>query len=369
MNKIILLSHLGYQNDMELAAAVDGIDVIVGGHTHTYLANGVPGKDGDIPLGPYPTVVTSPGGSPVLVVTDYTLAKYLGRLDVTFDADGKPTSWKGEPILLDAKITQDPALLAEAGVLDQPLKALREEETGTASQELVGDKNICRFAECSMGNLITDAMLWKGASQGIQVALINGGGIRAGIPAGTVTLGGVLTVLPYGNTLATFELKGSDLLAALEHSVSRAENPANEGTGRFLQVAGLRFSWNPQQPEGKRIIKAEVRSESGTFLPLDPQKTYKVAANDYLRKGGDGYEMFNTQAVNPYDFGPTLSDVVAEYIKTHSPVAPRLENRITRGDLLGSLLGGNLVRWLILGAVLLTFLVISLWIYRRNRTA
>jgi len=325
INKIILLSHAGFGRDKDVAAAVDGVDVIVGGHTHTYLSN-----TSEKAEGPYPTVVNSPNGDPVLIVTAEALGKYLGRLDVTFDANGLPTAWQGEPILLDASVAEDADILAEVNSLYAPLEALQNQLVGSASVDINGERSTCRFEECNMGNLITDAIIWATAAEGTQIAFQNGGGIRASISAGDVSLGNVLEVLPFGNTIATFELKGEYVWAALENGVSRAENPENEGTGRFAQVAGLRFTWNPNQPAGSRVISADVKNADGTYSPLDMNAMYKVAANNFIRTGGDDYSMFAEQAVNAYDFGPTLATAVADYITTFSPVAPAVEGHITK---------------------------------------
>ena len=325
INKIILLSHAGFGRDKDVAAAVDGVDVIVGGHTHTYLSSVDEGAEG-----PYPTVVNSPSGDPVLIVTAEALGKYLGRLDVTFDANGLPTAWQGEPILLDASVAEDADILAEVNSLYAPLEALQNQLVGSASVDINGERSSCRFEECSMGNLITDAIIWATAAEGTQIAFHNGGGTRASISAGNVSLGNVLEVLPFGNTIATFELKGEYVWAALENGVSRAENPENEGTGRFSQVGGLRFTWNPNQPAGSRVISADVKNADGTYTPLDMNAMYKVAANNFIRTGGDDYSMFDEQAVNAYDFGPTLATAVADYITTFSPVAPAVEGRITK---------------------------------------
>lgn len=331
INKIILVCHEGYEPDQALAAAVDGIDVIVGGHSHSYLSSKPPDQDTDKALGPYPTVVKSPNGDPVLIVQAMAYGKYLGRLDVTFDEKGVPTKWDGAPILLDASVAPDPKIAEEVAKMDAPLQELRNKVIGQASVDLNNKDNECRFGECNIGDLITDAMLASQKKEGVQVALLNGGGIRASIPAGDVTLGHVLTVLPFGNTIAVFGLKGSDLAAALENGVSRAENPGNEGTGRFPQVAGMTYVWNPDAPVGSRIVKAEIKQADGTYKPLDPNATYKVATLDFTRQGGDGYAVFQDNAIDPYDFGPTLSDVVAAYIGAHSPVAPAIEGRITKG--------------------------------------
>jgi 5'-nucleotidase/UDP-sugar diphosphatase len=157
---------------------------------------------------------------------------------------------------------------------------------------------------------------------------MNGGGIRASIAAGDVSLGDVLEVLPFGNMIATFELKGADVWAALENGVSRAENPENEGTGRFPQVAGLRFTWNPDLPVGSRVASVEVKNPDGSYSPIDLNATYKLAANDFMRGGGDDYSVFAEKAINPYDFGPNLDEAVANYITAQSPVAPTVEGRI-----------------------------------------
>ncbi len=320
---IIVLSHLGYMADQSLASQVDGVDIIVGGHTHTFLSN-----TSDKAKGPYPTVVQAPNGNPVLIVQDGAYGKFLGFLKVTFSPDGVAQSWDGEPILLDASVEQDPEVLARVEALAEPLNELRQKVIGETAVDLNGEREVCRFAECTMGNLVTDAILWATQAQGVQIALQNGGGIRASIPAGPVTVGQVLEVLPFGNTIATFEIKGSDLLAALENGVSRADNPENEGTGRFLQVAGLRYTWDPSKPVGERIVSVEVRNEDGSWSPLDPDAVYKVAANNFIRNGGDEYSVFAEKAMNAYDFGPLLADVVMDYIAQNSPVRAEIEGRI-----------------------------------------
>ena len=327
INKIILLSHIGYADDQALAAAIDGIDVIVGGHSHTLLSNTAEEAEG-----PYPTVVNAPDGSPVLIVQDGAYGKYLGNLEVTFDAGGVATSWQGDPVLLDASVAEDPDVLTMVAKMAQPLETLRTTVIGQSAALLDGSRESCRFGECTMGNIVTDAMLWATQNDGTQIAVENGGGLRASIEAGDVTMGNVLEVLPFGNTMATFGLKGSDLLLALENGVGRAENPANEGTGRFPQVAGLRFSWDGSKPEGERIVSAEVRGADGSYSPVDPDAVYQLVTNDFNRRGGDDYTVFADAAINPYDFGSPLDQALADYITAHSPVDVQLEGRITRVD-------------------------------------
>ncbi len=319
INKIILLTHIGYNGDLALAPQLSGVDVIVGGHSHTLLSNMY--TDG---VAAYPQELESASGEPILVVQAGEHNEYLGRLDLEFDADGVLTDWDGDVILLSQYITPDPAMQALIDALGAPIEELKQTVIGEAAVELVGERGVCRTEECNMGNLITDAIR---ADTGAQIALQNGGGIRASIPAGEVTLGQVLTVLPFGNLISTLELKGSDVLAALENGVSRVEDVA----GRFPQVSGLRYTWDPSKPAGERIVSVEVLNpETGEYEPLDPDAIYTVATNDYMRHGGDGYSMLKENAINPYDYGNPLDQVVADYITAHSPVAPEVEGRITR---------------------------------------
>jgi len=336
INKIILLTHIGYNADLEVGTAVSGVDVIVGGHTNTFLSNTYQGA-----VGEYPTVLTSAAGEPLLVVQASTRTKYLGRLDVEFDSNGVLTGWEGDAILLSRYISPDPEISDMIAGLAEPIEELRATPVGETGVFLVGDRAVCRFAECNLGNLIADAMI---AETGAQIAVQNGGGIRSSIPnedtpddlafdaPTTVTLGDVLTVLPFGNLVSTFEISGADIWAALEHSVSRAENPENEGTGRFLQVSGLRYTWDGTQEVGSRVVSVDVRNDAGEYAPLDLAATYTVVTNDFVRTGGDGYEMFRDNALNPYDFGRPLDQVLADYIAANSPVMPELEGRITRVD-------------------------------------
>jgi 5'-nucleotidase / UDP-sugar diphosphatase len=336
INKIVLLTHIGYNTDLEVAQAVSGVDVVVGGHTNTFLSNTYTGAAGE-----YPTVLDSATGEPVLVVQASTKTKYLGRLDVVFDAEGVLADWSGDAILLSRYISPDSEISDMIAGLAEPIEALRGTPVGDTEVFLVGDRAVCRFAECNLGNLITDAMI---AETGAQIALQNSGGIRASIPNAdtpdtlelddltTVTLGDVLTVLPFGNLTSTFEITGADLWAALEHGVSVAENTENEGTGRFLQVGGLRYSWDGSQEVGSRLVSVDILNADGDYEPLDLDATYTAVTNDFTRTGGDGFEMLRDNAINAYDFGRPLDQVLADYIAANSPVAPELEGRITRVD-------------------------------------
>jgi 5'-nucleotidase len=322
---IIAVSHAGYAREQQVARAVRGIDVIVGGHSHTLLSNTDPAA-----LGPYPTVIKSPDGSPVLVVTDFQWGINLGRLDLTFDSQGVAQSWSGAPIHLGSSVAMDAEVQALVETFRAPLNELQQTIVGETTDLLDGDRASCRFGECTMGDFVSDAILWSTASEGVQIVIINGGSFRSSIVQGDITLGNILEVLPFSNTISTFELSGQDVIAALENGVSRAHSAINEGTGRYPQVAGLRYSWSPDKLPGERILRVEVQNADGTFTPIDPKATYKIATNDFLRRGGDGYSVFAEKAKNAYDAGANLEDVVAAYVETHSPIKPSLDGRITQ---------------------------------------
>lgn len=319
VNKIVLLSHVGYTVDQRIAAAVDGIDVIVGGHSHTLLSS-----TDEKAVGPYPTLVKNPSGKDVPIVTAYAYSKYLGDLKVVFDDAGAVKSAEGAPILLDASVTPDAGYTAKVAELAGPIEELKKKEIGETAEMIEGSREVCRVKECTMGNLVADAMVDRVKDQGITIAIQNGGGLRASIDAGTVSMGEVLTVLPFQNTLATFRLKGSDIVAALENGLSQIQ----DGAGRFPQVSGLKYSFDKSKEPGKRLVSVEVK-EGDAFVPLDPEKLYGVATNNYMRAGGDGYKIFATGGQNAYDFGPGLETVVADYLAKNAPYKPYTDGRIT----------------------------------------
>jgi 5'-nucleotidase len=319
VNKIILLSHIGYAEDQNIAATVPGIDVIVGGHSHTFLGTG----EGE--GGPYPTIVKNPDGVDVPIVQAGQYAKVLGELKVTWDDEGNVTAATGAPLLLDASITPDEATVAKLAELAIPLEAVKAEVIGNATELIEGDRNVCRLMECSMGNLVADAQLDRVADQGVSISIANSGGLRASIDAGEITMGEVLTVLPFSNTLATFQISGADILESLENGVSQIADVA----GRFPQVAGLKYSFDTSKPVGERIVDVQVK-EGDAWVPLDPTKVYGVVTNNFVRTGGDGYALFASNAQNAYDFGPPLERVVADYIaKLGGDYTPYTDGRIT----------------------------------------
>lgn len=318
VDKIIALTHVGYPRDLEFIAKIPDVDVVVGGHSHTLLSNTDQKAEG-----PYPTLVDNPGGYKVPVVQAGQYSKYLGDLKVVFDDNGVVKESKGDPILVDSSFKPDEATLKRIDELKAPIEALKAKVVGTSEGPIEGDRKICRVKECSMGNLVADATLARVKDQGVTIAFANSGGLRSSIDGGDVSMGEVLTVLPFQNTVATFQLKGEDIRAALENGVSQID----DGAGRFMQVSGMKYSFDRSKPAGSRVVSVEVK-EGDAFVPLDPAKTYIVAANNYVRTGGDGFKVFATKAINAYDFGPNLEEAVAAYITANSPYKPYTDGRI-----------------------------------------
>ncbi|PLW78402.1 bifunctional metallophosphatase/5'-nucleotidase [Cohaesibacter celericrescens] len=319
VNKIIAVTHEGLTKDMDLASKVSGIDMIVGGHSHTLLSN-----TDDKAAGPYPVMVKNPDGKDVPIVQAYAYSKYVGDIEVTFNDNGDIISAKGDPILLDKSVAMDEGFKARVAELGAPIEELKVKVIGSIEADIDGSRDNCRLKECEMGSVVADAILDRVKAQGVSIVIQNGGGLRSSIQAGEVTMGEVLSVLPFQNTLATFQLTGAGVVEALENGLSQVEKVA----GRFPQVAGIKYSWSAAKPVGERVISVEVMKD-GAWAPIDPEAVYGVASNNYMRSGGDGYKVFKTDGKNAYDYGPGLEEVLASYIAKNPGFKPVLDGRIT----------------------------------------
>lgn len=322
VNKIVAVTHLGFDdsnefdNDQLLAEAVEGIDVIVGGHTHKKLSE--------------PFYYTG-NPEPTVIVQANEYNKFLGQLDLTFDEDGVITSQTGKLHDVGAESIVPDAAAAEALVkYSDKIKEVKNQSTGaTAEVFLNGGRNAggVRAAETNLGNLITDGMLAaaKKIDADTVIALQNGGGIRASINVGDITVGEVLTTMPFGNSLAIMSLTGAELKTALEFSVRQFP----EENGGFLHVAGLEVSFDPKKPAGSRVTEVFVKN-GDVRTALDPSKTYKVATNTFTAKGGDGYEVFATAYNEGRVSEPGNIDfqMFIDHAKSLGKVKPMLENRI-----------------------------------------
>jgi len=317
---IVLLTHTGINTDFVMAPQLENIDVFVGGHSHTLFSNQNTGATGE-----YPMVFTNEATEDtVLYVQANEHYNYLGRLDIEFDAAGVASDWGGDNIFLSAYITPDAEMDAVIAELAGPVEELRSQPSGAASEvALDGDRTICRVEECNLGNLIADAMRWEA---GTDIAIMNAGGIRRDLPAAELTIGDLIELQPFGNLISTMDITGGDLLVALENGVSRitlnddGQVSRDGASGRFPQVSGFRFSYDPTLEAGSRVTSVEIQQEDGSFVAVDEMATYSIAVGNFVAGGGDGYSVLTDNGQNVYLFGRVDWEVTRDYMVSVSPV-------------------------------------------------
>lgn len=253
-------------------------------------------------------------------------ANFVTAVDLSIDVkeeDGRRSvSWHPAFRIIDtATVEPDPETAKVLETFEAELSAELDVGLGTTAGELDSRKATVRGQEAAIGNLIADAMK---AAVGADIAITNGGGIRGNktyAPGAEITRRDILTELPFGNRTVLLEIKGSDVVKALENGVSQVEN----GAGRFPQVSGLKVVFDPKKPAGERVVSVAVGDQ-----PLDPEKTYKLATNDYMSKGGDGYTALKAGKVvfGERDAKLMANDVMA-YLKAAGRVEASVEGRIT----------------------------------------
>ena len=297
---IIALAHLGVKGtsgitSKELAEKVEGIDLIIDGHSHEELNEEI----GD-----------------TLLVQAGSYNKNIGVVNIKIE-DGEITDKKASLITYEEAMALEPDAEIEAAIkkLEELNKPKKETVVGKTKVNLDGEREDVRTKETNLGNLITDAML--ASVENGDIAFANGGGIRASIPAGDITLGHVTTSFPFTNTIAAIEVTGQELVDALEHGVDLYPDQA----GHFPHVSGMTYKFNVEKPVGERIEEVIIKAE-----PVDLEKTYVLVTNDFMASGGDGYTMFEGK---PFvaEAG-LLSDALADYLKTVGEVEPVVEGRI-----------------------------------------
>ena len=296
IDKIIAITHIGYNdnanvdNDLLLATNVDGIDVIVGGHSHTEL--------------PEPVIIDDEGKEePTVIVQAGQYNNKLGLLDVVFDEYGKVIEANGQLLEINS-YEEDPDAAELLAAYKEKVEEVSNEKIDVELKQSLenprtGDEGntegiSVRNSETILGNLITDGMLHAAKEYGkennkdVIMALQNGGGIRAPIDAGPITVGEVITVLPFGNTLSVMDVTGAELKAAFEHSF----NAYPGEFGGFLHIAGGKVEFDSTKPAGERVVAIYYLDENGNYVEIKEGETYTVATNYFTAQGGDGYEMF-----------------------------------------------------------------------------
>jgi 2',3'-cyclic-nucleotide 2'-phosphodiesterase (5'-nucleotidase family) len=299
---VVAVSHSEWKDDLRLAKS-GLIDVLLSGHDHNLFV----AYDGRTAI-----AETQADGAQVVAVD----------LAVTL-SDGPPrkVSWSPKFRILDtADATPDPVVAARAAEIRARLDKGLDEPIGVTRTELDGRKASVRGKETALGDFIADAMRAETRS---DVAILNGGSIRgdAVLPAGaTLTRKSVLAALPFANRLVTLELSGADLKAALESAYGALGRDA----GRFAQISGARLALRRDAVPGSRLTAIEVAG-----APLDEKRLYRVATNDYLASGKDGYEAFlGGRPLVEGDAAPLLSAIVIEAVRKAREIAPAVDGRI-----------------------------------------
>jgi len=324
INKIIILSHLGYLADQALAKRIVGAQIIVGGHSHSLLGQ-FPFSEVK-PEGPYPTVVKNPEGKDVVIVQSWWASQVVGRLRLEFNDKGELVKYEGTPTLLTPEIPAERYTADAIATYAIPLNALKSQVVAQAKVDLQGDRSIVRKRESNLSNLVADAMVWKTKNAGTVLALQNGGGVRVTVPTGPISVGKVYEVLPFGNTLVVMDLKGSEVVAALENGVSQWE----QGAGRFLSgVTGLKYAFDLAKPVGQRVTKVEVVGKDGLYGPIDLEASYRTVVNNFIATGGDGFDSLKNAKGTRYDTGFVDAESFMDYLRSVGTVEPKVEGRIT----------------------------------------
>ncbi|MBP6491879.1 MAG: 5'-nucleotidase C-terminal domain-containing protein [Clostridia bacterium] len=281
---IVALGHLGLDEESEpyrssdLISQISGLDIFVDGHSHTSLANGEAVKDKD--------------GNEVVLAQTGSQLKAIGKIGI--DGENIAASLITEP-------KEDAAIKALEAEQQTEIQPMLDKVVAKTDVLLDGNRDPgVRTQETNLGDLGADALKYV---SGADVALTNGGGIRASIEIGDITYGEINTVFPFGNTVVTIEITGADLLAALQHGTASAPT----ASGGFPQVAGMNYEVHTYL-QADRVQNVTINGE-----PLDLQKTYTLATNDFTQVGGDGYTMLaGYEKTGEYG---ALDEALATYIE------------------------------------------------------
>ncbi|KAJ8948435.1 hypothetical protein NQ318_007958 [Aromia moschata] len=322
--------------DKRIAAEAPLVDVVVGGHTNTFLWNGAQ-PDTEQIVDPYPKVITQASGKKVPVVQAYAYTKYLGRLNLTFDDTGDLTYFAGQPELLDNSIPQDEDVLDLLEKYRPKVDELNTEVVGQSRVVLDGDSLRCRKTECNFGNLIADAFVMYKASVSSQrwteapIGLYNGGGIRTTIEPINydITRGELLAAIPFGSQILTVKLNGSDLIKTLEIG---ARTDGYTSGGEFLQVSGLKVVYDMSKAPMSRVVSVKARCGNcsvPSYEDVDPSKNYSIVTTSFLAvDGGDGHYILTEHSFDRVTEDLSDIDTVVWYFNKYSPIYPEVQGRI-----------------------------------------
>ncbi len=312
VDKIVVVTHIGYGEDQKMVSQLRDVDLVVGGHSHTPL--GTPEIAGWAKAaGPYPTLVKDLKGVEVPIVQAYEWGKVLGEIQIEFDGKGKVKRIKeAKPIVVDDAVPEEPRIRAMAQAFERPILAVSNERIGEARTALTRERE---GGDSAMGDLIADAMLGATKGTGAVAAFINQGGVRSAIEAGPITYGQAVTVMPFNNTLTVLDLTGAELKAVL---LQGARSPAHGG--QLTPSAGTSY----------KIVGDDVQAIVAG-APVDPAKLYRLTFLNFTANGGDSHFILRDAKGRRLDTGFLDIDALVAYIKAHSPIDRQAEGRVTVG--------------------------------------
>lgn len=286
---LICVMHMGVDENSEftsrlIAEETSGIDLIVDGHSHTELPGGLTVGD---------TLIAQTG----------CYEHYLGEVKISLENHqiiSKQAQLLSATDVKKIAPKPDEKIAKNISKLELNTKKYFDTVVAHSDRALTSNRFIVRRGESELGNLCADAFKWKANS---DIAVTNGGTLRADLPEGAITRGDILAIFPFGNKLVKLEIDGKNIRAMLEHSVNYYPYPF----GGFLTVSGIEFTFNPDKPTGQRVENIFVNDE-----PLDEDRIYTLATTDFTATGGDGYEMLkNTKKLDEFE---TIEEILADYL-------------------------------------------------------
>lgn len=318
INKIVLLTHIGLKEDIELAKEISGVDIIVGGHSHTRLGD-FTNFDLEF-LGDYPVIVKDKTGEDILIVHAWEWGKVLGSIDLTFTKDGVIERYEAYPKLIVHKssipfktkpyrnwflVDEDPLINQKLFFYKTRIDAIKSKNIAFAGEELNRGRNT------GAGPIIADSMRWKAKT---QIAILNPGAVRSGVTKGKINVASLHQILPYENLLVKLTLSGGELKNILENGIDfQIKKNGKYSEQPFVYVSGITFTINLGAPRGKRIQNIQlIRDNKKHHIRLE--NIYSVVVNDFILRGGDEFissiDFKNKQNLNYVD-----TDVFKEYIQ------------------------------------------------------
>lgn len=298
---VILLAHWGadggYDPNSAILAKIEGVDLVIDGHSHTK----------------YEDIEQVEGSA--LIVSSYEYLKSIGRVLMSFDAEGK-VAVEVDPITFEETVDVQPdeEVLKFIEETKAAIAEVTSQVVGSTKVKLEGAREMVRTQETNLGDLATDALR---VSTEADFAITNGGGIRTSVEAGDITKGNLIEVFPFGNSVVLIEVTGEKLLQAMEHGLRLYP----EQNGGFPHISGGVLTFDPSQEAGQRVVSLTIGGEE-----VDPHKAYKVATNDFMAAGGDDYAMFADCPVLLY--GGTLDEALIQYIQDKGVIEQEVEGRI-----------------------------------------